>query len=94
MVGQRRMQRPALPRRHEVLALLLGQRRVEAVAVVDPSQGADPVPAVLGPEIGDEGELHVAPGLDLLFQEALVVAVIQVVEDGLAIGVLARRPPW
>ena len=82
--GEGRLQGPPLPRRAEVLALLFRQGGGEAVAVVDPRQGADPIPAGSRPQGGDEGELHVAPGLDLFVEQLGIGAVVLMVKKGAA----------
>ena len=89
--GEGRLQGPPLPRRAKVLALLFRQGGVEAVAVVDPRQGADPVPAAGRSQGGDEGELHVAPGLDLFVQQLVVGTVVLVIEEGAALGVAGAQ---
>ena len=70
-----------------VLELLLGEGRRDEIAGVQPGQGPDPVPAVLLAEGLEVGELHVAPGPDLLADVLEVVLVVDVVEDLPALGV-------
>jgi hypothetical protein len=53
----------------------------------DAGQRADPVGALVGAERLEEGELHVGPGLDVLGDDVPVAAVVEVVEQGLAVGV-------
>ena len=85
--GQAAMQRLAAGVGDELAALVLGKRRGDAVAVLHARERADLVPAGLGAHGREVGELHVAPGLDLLGDQAVVGLVIDLVEEDLAVGV-------
>jgi hypothetical protein len=76
--------------RFEDLEFLLGERRGDMIAGVEPGQGADPVPTVLLAEGPDIRKLHVAPGSDFLTDIIVVVLVVHVVDDLPAFGV--HRP--
>ncbi len=87
VVGQRRVDRLALAPGDKLAALRFGQRAGDEVAVLQPRQRPHAVPAQLGPQALEEGELHVGPGLDFFFDQVEVALIAGAVEDDLACGV-------
>jgi hypothetical protein len=86
--GQAAVQRLAAAVGDELAALMLGKRRGDAVAVLHARERAHLVPArVLGAHVREVGKLHVAPGLDLLGDQAVVGLVVHLVEEDPAVGV-------
>ena len=84
--GQHRVHRPAAVRGHEGLAPRFGARGRDVVAVLQPRQRADTVPAGLGAERAAVGELHVGPGLDRLVDQLAVALVLETVHREAAVG--------
>jgi hypothetical protein len=87
VVGQRGAGGAAAVEGEEFLALLSASGVGMLSHSVHARQRADAVPAVVGAERLEEGELHVGPGLDVLFDDVPVAAVVEMVEQGLAVDV-------
>ncbi len=81
------MYQPALGMGAELLPGGFGLGRVDEIAIVDPRQGAYPIPAGIGAVAGQIREFHVRPGFDLFVNVVGVAAVVEMVVQNAAPGV-------
>lgn len=86
VIGQHTLDLLPVTEGHERLPGRLGQGLSEAVNDIHPGQRSDPIPARFGSPLGQEGKLHVGPGLDLLQKVLVVVPVVNVLEQSRALG--------